>query len=136
MINSSIVGALNPWTGDLVTGQTYEVEVENLDCAKEGLSTIDIIKIRQHLLDKAAFTTPYQWLAADVDGNYDVSTIDIVHLRRLILDKTTALPNNNKSWRFVEQGHNFTATNPLDQFNPLNAAYTNPEMVAVSLEYS
>jgi hypothetical protein len=67
----------------------------------EGVSTIDIFLISQHLLGNRPFTTPFQFLAADVDNNGDVDATDMLFIRRLLLNIITVFPNNVGSWRFV-----------------------------------
>ena len=139
LVSVSIFGSL-PWISTTISfpsgsppsnihlqdGSEYCISMKRMEadsCKTDGISTIDIIKIRLHLLSKASFTSPYQWIAADIDGNYSISTIDIIHLRRLILDKTTDLPNNNEAWKFVESGFVFLAPNPLNHFNPADTSY-------------
>ena len=90
----------------------YELKIERNDAHKNGVSSLDIVKLQKHLIGLVPFTTPYQYIAADVNNSQTVSAIDIVELRKLILGIYTEFPDN-KSWRFVANNYEFS--NP---FNP------------------
>jgi Secretion system C-terminal sorting domain len=80
--------------------------------ARNGVTTLDLVRIQKHLLGLQNFTTPYQFIAADANSSASVTAIDIVQLRKLILGYYNELPNN-KSWRFIDKGHVFP-----DPMNP------------------
>jgi len=69
---------------------------------RDGVRTSDLVAISRHILMAEAFSSPYQYLAADVNYNGKVSTSDIIELKKLILVNidTLSLVNN---WRFVPQ---------------------------------
>ena len=89
-----------------------------------GVSTFDMVKITKHILGKEKFSSPYQYIAADVNASGDISTFDIIQLRKLILNLATEFPENNQSWRFVDASYEFTTDNP--------AAETFPEFIQVN----
>ena len=93
-------------------GGEYIVRPEREGDAKNGVTTLDLVKIQKHLLGLESFTTPYQFIAADVNNSASITAIDIIQLRKLILGFYDALPSN-KSWRFIEKGHLFP-----DPLNP------------------
>jgi len=77
-----------------------------------GVSTLDIIQITNHILGKKALGSPYKLIAADANRNNQISSSDLAQLRRLILH---IIPNfkDNTSWRFVDKGFVFPKpTNP------------------------
>ncbi|MEM1121031.1 MAG: cohesin domain-containing protein, partial [Bacteroidota bacterium] len=128
-----------PGRAPYVTGNdgqfNYEQLLGDLDYAlipskniapKNGVSTLDIIKIRKHLLNLERFDSPYKYLAADVDRSGSISTLDLIHTRKLILGLATDFPNN-ESWRFVPADHEFETGE-----NPLNADF--PEIAVVPAE--
>jgi len=113
----------------------YEQLQGNLDYAlipskniepKNGVSTLDIIKIRKHLLSSERFDSPYKYIAADVDQSGTISTLDLIHTRKLILGLEDDFPNN-ESWRFVPADHQFE-----EGKNPLNEDF--PEIAVVPAE--
>jgi hypothetical protein len=78
-----------------------------------GVSTFDLVLINKHILGQQLLSTPYQIIAADVNGSGSVSTYDIVELRKLILGLYTEFPANT-SWRFVDAAYLFP--NPFNPF--------------------
>jgi len=83
----------------------------------EGVSTLDLILIQQHLLNLKAFNDPYQIIVSDVNKNGNITASDIHILRQLIVGATSQLVQTD-SWNFVEEGYQFS--NPL---NPLSETY-------------
>ncbi len=80
---------------------------------RNGITTFDIIKIREHILTLDTLDSPYKFIAADVNLTGTISGLDIVELRRLALflsDTVTA-----DSWRFVKSDYVFS--DPLDPLN-------------------
>jgi len=112
---------------------TYEQLDGDLDYAlipekdiapKNGVSTLDIIKMRKHIIGSEMFDSPYKYIAADVDQSGNISTLDLIHTRKLILGLLESFPNN-KSWRFVPSEHEFQAGE-----NPLTSEF--PEIAVIS----
>lgn len=67
--------------------------------ALRGISSVDLVLIRRHVLGLAPLDSPLALLAADADGSGTVSTVDLALLRRLILGQSLAVPAG--TWRFV-----------------------------------
>jgi hypothetical protein len=84
-----------------------EITAERDDQHRNGVSTLDLVRIQKHLLGIEPLTSPYDVIAADANNSESVSAIDLVELRRLILGLYVTLPNN-KSWRFVDKSFQFT----------------------------
>ncbi len=74
--------------------------------ATNGVSTYDLVLINQHILDINPFTSPYQYIAADVNKSGTITAFDLLQLRQLILNKITEF-RDNTSWRFVDESYNF-----------------------------
>jgi hypothetical protein len=90
----------------------FTVNADRNDAHRNGVSTLDLVKIQKHLLGIETINNPYDLIAADANNSQNVSAIDLVELRKLILGIYTELPAN-KSWRFVDEGYQFAdATNP------------------------
>ncbi len=98
--NFSFVASLTP-------GQTYTLKATKDSNYSNGVSTLDVIKIRQHLLGVVPFTSPYAVLAAEVSGENQVSNLDIVLMTQLILSLVEHPANSAPSWIFVNQGFSF-----------------------------
>ena len=87
-------------------GGEYVVRPVREGDARNGVTTLDLVKIQKHLLGLEFFTTPFQYIAADVNNSSSVTAIDIIQLRKLILGFYDVLPNN-QSWRFVDKAFIF-----------------------------
>ena len=97
---------------DLVIPSQFSVNAERNDAHRNGVSTLDLVKIQKHLLGIELMNSPYDLIAADANNSQNVSAIDLVELRKLILGIYTELPAN-KSWRFVDKSFQFAdETNP------------------------
>lgn len=103
---------------DLFSCQVQKLEVRKNGGLTNGVTTVDLILIQQHILGIRDLPTPYKIIAADIDRNDQVSTLDLVFLRRAILGIDSSFPNDNTSWRFVLADHEFSnAANPfVDNF--------------------
>jgi hypothetical protein len=86
-------------------GQRYTIEPRRLDQPRNGVSTLDLVRIQKHLLGKELFDSPYQYIAADANNSESLSAIDLIEIRKLILGIYTEFPLN-ESWRFVDKNFN------------------------------
>ncbi len=78
----------------------------------DGISTLDIIKIRKHILGLDPITSPYLLLAADVNASGSINGQDIIELRKLILGKTLEF-QQKEAWEFIPSEMDF-----IDPHNP------------------
>lgn len=84
---------------------TYYIPEKN-DDHSNGVTTFDLLQIQRHILGKQVFSTPYQYIAADINQSGSISTLDLIQLRKVILNLDTKFPNNT-SWRFIDAAHVF-----------------------------
>ncbi len=82
-----------------------------------GVSTLDLSLLNQHIIGLKPLDSPYKIIAADANNSRSVTTADIVELRKLILGIYTELPSNT-SWRFVDADYVFPNPN-----NPLQSPF-------------
>lgn len=83
----------------IVSGSDHYLRGYSLTGWLDGVSTLDLLAIQRHLLGKAPFDSPYQFIAADANNSRTVTAIDLLDLRKLLLGIYDALPNN-LSWRY------------------------------------
>lgn len=88
-----------------------------------GVSTLDILIIQDHILGVAPLKDPYELIAADVNKSGSITMADLVEIRQLLLGQRQQF-SNNTSWVFVPAEHEFTG-------NPLESGF--PESYEVSL---
>ena len=96
--------------------QDYTITATKDDDYLNGVSTLDLVLIQQYILGMRSFDTPYQVIAADVNGDERVSSLDLVDIRRLILGTTDQL-TAEKSWVFLDANQGFGS---VDNPWPLN----------------
>lgn len=73
----------------------------------KGVNTLDLVYIQRHILNIQKLTSPYKYLAADINNDERISVADLSELRKLILGIYTEFPNNT-SWRFLDKSVNIT----------------------------
>jgi len=86
---------------DNIMYTSYDITADKDDNYLNGVSTLDLVFMQQHVLGIKLFDSHYKSIAADINSDEKVSAIDIVELRKLILGLYEELPNN-KSWRIVD----------------------------------
>jgi hypothetical protein len=103
----------------LSLGGDYSVTAQNNEAILNGVTTFDLVLMSKHVLGTQVLNSPYKMIAADIDRSGHISTLDIIRLRKLILNISTALPNNNSSWRFVDAAYVFPdPSNPFLGYFP------------------
>ncbi len=104
---------------------TYNILPKKDKEANNGVTTADLVMMSKHILGQQLLTSPYQWIAADVNKSGKITTADVVELRKLILGLNTMF-NNNQSWRFIDKSFQFVNTaNPLSEVFPENKILKN-----------
>lgn len=73
-----------------------------------GINVLDVVAIQRHILGLSTTPfSPYQLLAADVDGSGAVTVTDLVHIVQYILAIRTAFVTG-PPWFFIDANHVFT----------------------------
>ena len=80
----------------------YQVEAYNNNHPLNGVTTLDILLIQQHILSIKDLDSPYKLIAADVNNSESISALDLSIIRKLILGIFEEYPNSD-SWTFVDQ---------------------------------
>lgn len=100
--------------------------------AADGVTVADLALIQRHILGISRLDSPYELLAADVNGSHDVTVADLALIQRLILGMTNTFPAG--LWRFVPADYVFTDTNnPWDA--PTNVSYASLTADSASLNF-
>ncbi len=77
-----------------------------------GVSTLDLVLIQQHILGLRPITDPKKLIAADVNNDDKINSLDLITLRKVILGIYEKLPNNN-SWILFPESYFENYTDPL-----------------------
>jgi len=95
----------NPLTLD------YNIQGVKNDDYLNGVSTLDLVLIQQHILGLSDLDSAYKMIAADANNDERVSAIDLVEIRKLILGIHDEYPEND-SWRFVDANQSMDEDSP------------------------
>ena len=87
-------------------GLNYSLNSFKDDVYINGVSSLDLIFIRRHILALDALDSPYKIIAADANNSQSISAADITQLQLLVLGKLDVLPSSD-AWRFVEADYEF-----------------------------
>ena len=100
-------------TGDYAL-DTYEQSGYTLSASKtdnfplsEVVTTLDIIKSRRHILQIEKFASPYQEIAADVNGSKNITAIDLVEMRKIVLGIEEGF-QSGLNWLFIPESYDLT----------------------------
>jgi hypothetical protein len=72
-----------------------------------GVTALDASRLAQMVSGTGPFTSPYQFIAGDVDNNNQLNTLDVAYIKQALLNNPIALLQFKKSWRFVPAAHTF-----------------------------
>ncbi len=92
---------------DLPEGDDYKLKSTKNDDVINGVSTADIVLIQKHILGLQKFSSPYQYLAADVNNSKSITASDISDIRKLILGISNSFKNGTESWTFFTKNQVF-----------------------------
>lgn len=81
---------------------------------RKGLSTLDVLLMRRHILGIKPLESPYRILAGDINQSGQISNLDVALLRSMILGDIHTFPSG-VAWTFVPS--NFIFTNPAQPFS-------------------
>ena len=82
------------------------------DAAGNGISTLDVLILKRHLLGIELITDPMRFMAADMNDSGTLTVIDQLIMRNVLLGNTDVLPNG-ESWRFVPVNYMTVVGNEL-----------------------
>lgn len=100
-------------------GKEYTLVPAKTSNSVNGVSVLDIIQVRRHILGLTDLDSPYKIISADVDSNGMVTTLDIIHMQRLTLGLVEELPGVS-SWQFIAEDFEFQNDNmPLSEDYPI-----------------
>ncbi|MEM6964737.1 MAG: dockerin type I domain-containing protein [Bacteroidota bacterium] len=125
---------------DLEIGNSFTVKPFRNDNHKNGVNTIDMLLMRQHILNIGAPLSPYQIIAGDVNRDGDLNTFDMLLVKKIILEWDQEFANNT-SWRFIPADYVFAdPTNPFNEpfpemhlYDPLLATMNDQDYIAIKV---
>ncbi|MBK8620467.1 MAG: hypothetical protein IPN79_01565 [Saprospiraceae bacterium] len=92
--------------------KTYSFSALSNEDISNGVSTLDLVLVQNHILGLSILTDPVKLIAADANKDGKINSLDLVSIRKVILGVTETFPNNY-SWRFIPEQHLESIINPL-----------------------
>lgn len=92
---------------DVVLINSLSLEYSRTDNPANGVSSVDLVRMANHILDLVPFADDISPLAADINNDGSISSLDIVLLLRVILGLSTEFDNRD-SWEFIPQSLTLT----------------------------
>ncbi len=93
------------------SGHSFVIDADKDSDIKNGVSTIDIVRIQRHIMGITNLDSPYKLIAADANNSSTISAGDIATIRRVILGVITEFPNGQDSWRVIDANQTFSNNN-------------------------
>lgn len=90
----------------LEEGEGYTITPHWDEGHRNGVSTLDLLLARAHILGLRLLDSPYKLIAADVNNSSNITTLDLLEMRSVLLGESDRFQNNT-SWRFVDRKYVF-----------------------------
>jgi len=123
---------------DLETNRNYTVTPRKNTSFRNGVSTVDVGRIRAHFLSRTLLDSPYKIIAGDINRDGRVNTQDVALARAIFLATPIGIDLGD-SWRFIPADFQlpsdpFTTTFPENLiFSPLMSDQINEDFIGVKL---
>ena len=114
--STSTTNSQGIFTTNLLDGYSYDFSCSKNNMSNNGISTLDILLIQNHILGNGPLTSPYKIIAADVNHSNSISTLDILLIQQLILQINNGYPGYDM-WRFIDASYSFSNPNQPFGFN-------------------
>jgi len=125
----AITGCTGPYSvdEDFRVGQNLIWNVPGIFEHNNGVSTLDVLFIRRHILATDELERPYRWIAADVSNNALITTQDLAIIQKVILG--IGIFEQVPSWRFLPEYmlHPQFMFEPYFENNPFTAMWYSPQ---------
>ncbi|MFT5017723.1 MAG: hypothetical protein ACJATN_002575 [Neolewinella sp.] len=105
-VNGQFSFAGLPLGADYTVQPAYDAEV-NLRNVKSS----DLVAMIGQILGASSFDSPYDFVAADVNGDMDLNIFDVINVSQVILGQVD-LFDGGESWLFVEANATINVANP------------------------
>lgn len=114
---------------DVMEGSAMEIWPMTGGDLGQGISSIDLILLKLHLLERNTFDDPFAYLASDVNNNGSVSIFDYSYIKSVLLEQVNSWSAGGNIVHY-KSGEGYYG-DPLDI---LNDVHTNQSIVISSIE--
>ena len=121
---SQTTGPAGTYLFPLTTGANTTVKCSKNTPGLAGISGLDVLLVKRHALGLQPFTSPYQFVAADVSGEGNVSVLDALRIQQVAIGLQTHI-QMSPDWKFVPKSYVFPPLpNPLSVSFPDSISHT------------
>jgi hypothetical protein len=110
--NGTIITGVTDAAGEVIFTElpfvNTAVTVSKMEADHNGVDVVDLVKMLLHLVRFEEFDSPFEWIAADVNGDDRVSIVDAILIHRY-LAMLDVLPSGD--WKFYNSDTVFDLTN-------------------------
>lgn len=116
------------------SGQNLTVRPAENRQHNQGLRVTDLAIIQNHILGNVTFTSPYQYIAADVNDNKRITVTDLAEIQAVILGIRSEF-FTAPSWKFIPADYAIGLGNPLSQDIPdsISTVSANADFIAIKM---
>lgn len=101
------ISQVNFYVSKCYIDSTFRVELTMKGDPLNGVTSSDVMRIKNHVLGKQTFTNPYSILAADVNESKNLTAADVKDIRLLIIGNITRFPKTS-NWKFIDADYKFS----------------------------
>lgn len=121
------------------SGGSYEISPLKDGDDRNGVNTLDLVRIQRHLLGLEYLDSPYKMIAADINNDERITGGDLLSLRKLLLGLDSEFLDNT-SWKAVDAEYEFPDPSdpwieeiPLTYYIPSLESNMNVDFVGVKI---
>ncbi len=135
--NSAITPADGTYAFTVPAGNLTTLTPTKSTTGNDGVTAADLLFISNHIFGNL-LTSPYQWVAADANGDGNITLNDYLRIQRVALGTDQHILGA-PDWKFIPKSFTFPTPNPLSPNTyPLNFSFTavadaNVDFVAVRM---
>lgn len=118
--NQQITGAPGTYLFNVPNGANTNTAVTKVTVGNAGVTAADLLRIVNHIFGDT-FSSPYQWVAADVNNSNTVSLADYLLIQRVALG-TDLHFQTTSDWKFIPKAYQFPSNSTLP-FGPLSVPF-------------
>lgn len=120
--SSAVTPAAGTFSFSVPVGNNTILTPTKVTSGNDGVTAADLLFISNHVFG-SLLTSPYQWVAADINGDNNITLNDYLRIQRVALG-TDQHPLGAPDWKFIPKSYVFPTPLPLSAPYPQTASFT------------